>query len=193
MTFPIGGTAIVHALYEKYRSLAEGSDDHRRTLTKMMAETFAARFGPQWGTKSTTPSHPQSKDALAYRHDSGSVDVFDWQNGATRKPQVRDGMPPSAADARVSATDQTPQHFIFVEPKDHLADVRPEPEPPQEPHQPPTDVDLTDILGMITLSQEPIRAALDSLSHDIAEIKRVQAQGLTGRVLGYSATFTPPK
>lgn len=103
---------IVEALYGLNITLARGDDDQRRQLTKKIAEQFRFEFGPKWGTKSTTPSHPQSKDAIAYDNGDGTIDVWDWQNGTTREPQVDAGDEPDYQGLT--------QHFIAVEPVNHL-------------------------------------------------------------------------
>lgn len=137
MNFPAGGAVIVQALCARHFDLARGDDNQRRTLTLLIAQTFAARFGSQWGTKATTINHPQSKDALAYRNPDGAVDVWDWQNGNTREPQVRDGQPPHYPDARATLNGPR-QWFIEVKPIDHLAPAPAEPAPaPAEPAPPP--------------------------------------------------------
>jgi hypothetical protein len=120
MKFPAGGAAIVQQLYERHIEQARGSDDDRRALTRAIAETFCARFGRSWGTKATTAKHPASKDAIAFLNEDYTIDVWDWQNGATRAPQVRDGQPPTYRDAR-TGPGGPPQAFIAVPPVDHLA------------------------------------------------------------------------
>ena len=94
-----------------------------------MAETFCARFGSRWGTKSTTEHHPPSKDAIAYHYEDGTIAVWDWQNGTTREPQVEDGRPPNY--------DRLRQFFIAVNVDDHLA-----PTPPPDPKPAPDPVGL---------------------------------------------------
>lgn len=103
---------VVEALYGLNINLARGFDDDRRKLTRIIAEQFRFEFGPKWGTKSTTPGHPQSKDAIAYDNGDGTIDVWDWQNGTTREPQVGVGDEPDFTNLN--------QHFIAVEPINHL-------------------------------------------------------------------------
>ena len=136
MNLPPGGAQIVTDLYTRYKQFAEGSDDERRLLTLWIAQTFCARFGVSWGTKATTEKHPPSKDAIAYRNTDGTIDVFDWQNGATRAPQLREGQAPTFANARTMAGGP-PQHFIAVAAIDHLAGL-PAPAEPPPPAAPPT-------------------------------------------------------
>jgi hypothetical protein len=130
MNFPAGGTAIVSALWAKHSVLAFGSEDQRRELTLKIAETFCAHYGPDWGTKSTYESYPQSKDAIAFRYSDGTIAVFDWQNGTSREVSVQDGQAPSY--------DHLAQFFRAVSPVDHLADGQTAPPPPPAPPAVPT-------------------------------------------------------
>ena len=100
---------IIRLMYERHRDLAHGDDDARRTLTRMIAEQIAYEFGPRWGTKAQSPSHPPSKDAIAFQTPDGQLFAWDWQNGATREP----------FDEPIRHT-ITGQHFIAVTPKNHL-------------------------------------------------------------------------
>lgn len=112
MTFPQGGRRVIEELCAAHTNLQFGSEEDRRTLTKMIAETFCAEFGDHWGTKSQTRTHPQSKDAIAYRLDNSNLDIWDWQNGSTRAIVVNDG---SQADYQNVA-----HFFIAVQPINHL-------------------------------------------------------------------------
>jgi hypothetical protein len=131
MTFPPGASAIVQALYTAHGELARGTDEQRRALTLMMAQTFAARFGPRWGTKASSSAAPRSKDSIAYDNMDGTFDSWDWQNGTTKAPHVYDGMPPTYP--RIGN-----QFFINVEPLDFLAPAGPV-EPPKPPAPPQRD------------------------------------------------------
>lgn len=114
MNFPQGGRAILDQMYEQYKDLANGNDDQRRKLTRMIASTFAAKYNDtNWGTKSTTPNHPQSKDSLVYKLPNGNLDIFDWQSGNSRQPILNDGQGPTFANVN--------HHFIEVEPFDWLS------------------------------------------------------------------------
>ncbi len=120
MDFPPRAHQIVEALYALHEPLAKGTEDDRRRLTMLMAQQIRFELGASWGTKSSSPTNPPSKDALVFK--SGLVFLaFDWQNGGTREPQ----RPPLQ-------TDITGQHFIAVDPINHLAvggDVAPAPTP----------------------------------------------------------------
>lgn len=162
MNLPAGGAAIVQQLYEHNLEMARGSDDERRALTTMIAETFCARFGPDWGTKATTARHPRSKDAIAHRGPQGTIDVWDWQNGATRAPQIRDGQPPTYPDAR-TGPGGPPQFFVEVAPVDHLAPP-PTPDPPKPPDQPSTPAPPK--------RDEQLERLIDTLQHLAGELEQ---------------------
>jgi hypothetical protein len=104
---------ICLALHERHVDLARGDDDQRRKLTGMIAEQWCFEFGTDWGTKSSSPAAPRSKDALAHRTGPSSMDVWDWQNGSTREPVLREGQPPDFP----GIADQV---FIEVAPINHL-------------------------------------------------------------------------
>lgn len=78
-----------------------------------------------------------------------------------------------------------------------VADPEPQPEPePEEPdeHEGGT-VPMPDLIAIITsaitLSQEPIRAAMDGIAHELAEIRKTQDRGLGGTVIGYKVRLKP--
>ena len=111
---------ICRALHQRHIDLARGDDDQRRELTGMIAEQWCFEFGRDWGTKSRSPTAPRSKDALAHRTGPTSMDVWDWQNGSTREPNLREGQPPDYPNI-------TDQFFIEVPPVNHLGVVPGEP------------------------------------------------------------------
>jgi len=166
MNFPSGAAAIVRALYDQHLELARGSDDDRRRLTFMMATTFAAAFGPRWGLKASSKTAPQSKDTIAFDNMDGTFDAFDWQNGTTREPQVRDGQAPTFP--RIGD-----QWFIDVIPHNFLA-------PPELVIQPVDTVPakrdeqlerLIEILNTAIASLEMMTRALQVVSDRLLEIK----------------------
>lgn len=166
MNFPPGATAIVRALYDQHLELARGSDEERRRLTLMMAQTFAARFGPRWGVKASSKTAPQSKDTIAFDNMDGTFDAFDWQNGTTREPQVSDGQTPTFA--RIGN-----QWFIDVVPHDFLAPAAPVQQPGTSA-PPKTDEQLErliDILNTAIASLEMMTRALQVVSDRLLEIK----------------------
>lgn len=104
---------ICRALHQRHIDLARGEDEERRKLTGMIAEQWCFEFGKDWGTKARSPTAPRSKDALAHRTGPSSMDVWDWQNGTTREPSVREGQPPDYPNI-------TDQFFLEVAPVNHL-------------------------------------------------------------------------
>lgn len=129
MNLPARVDEIIRTLYEQNLKLANGSEDDRRTLTRMIAEQNCYELGLAWGTKATSSQAPQSKDAVAYRLAPGLMDVWDWQNGTTRQPQTHPGKPPDYPNL-------SGQYFIEVSPVNHLGGVV-TPEPPVTPVEPP--------------------------------------------------------
>lgn len=125
MLFPARGVDIVNQLYNTHKDLAEGSDDQRRQLTRMMAEQMCFELGSLWGTKKAGPGNPQSKDSIAYKTGATTFDSWDWQNGTTRQPQVSANQPPSYPGLTL------PQEFIEVSPTNHLEVGGPTEPPPQ--------------------------------------------------------------
>jgi hypothetical protein len=106
--------AIVHALYDRHRDLAEGDDEQRRQLTRMICEQARFEFGDSWGHKSADRTRPPSKDALAQKQPDGRLFAWDLFDGSTRAPM-----------RNPESMDITGQHFIEVPPVAHL----PAPEP----------------------------------------------------------------
>lgn len=154
-TFPVRAQAIVDALYEREQALAHSpNEDDRRALTRRMAEQVRHELGETWGTKASSPMNPPSKDALAQKQPDGKLFAWDWQNGATRLPQ----RPPLFYDI-------TGQHFIAVNPVNHLAAV-PRPVPTPEPSPPAPDLtvmlqQIRDLLGSVARQVEETRTSLE--------------------------------
>lgn len=149
MTFPQAAYEIVVELYNRNVALAQGSDDHRRELTKMMAETMAYRLDRRWGVKRTASGHPQSKDSLCFSLGGGAFDAYDWQNGSTRRVQINTGSSPTWPNV-------SNQVFIPVDPKDWLGGLnipnKPIEEPIEEPIKPPVPAPpYGEIMGMLKL------------------------------------------
>lgn len=115
---------IINTLYQRNLVLANGDDDQRRALTLKIAQQICFEFGSLWGVKSVAPGAPMSKDSISYYAGTGSFDNWDWQNGATRAPQVSAGQ---------SGEPITGQNFITVQPNNWLAaDVPPVEQPPAD-------------------------------------------------------------
>lgn len=148
MLFPARGVDIVWALYNAHTDLANGTEDNRRQLTRMIAEQMCFELGKVWGTKKGGPGNPQSKDAIAYDNGNGTFDVWDWQNGATRQPQVTANQPPDYP--RLTS----PQEFIEVTPVNHIG---------EEPPAPPDDEDDND---------EELEMRVANLEQDVSNLQK---------------------
>jgi hypothetical protein len=109
MKLPQRATDVIRELYERNKPLAQGDDNQRRALTKIIAEQICFDLGPTWGTKRADSGRPPSKDAIAQKQPDGKLFSWDWQNGATREP-IDD---PDHVDI-------TGQVFIEVAPVAHL-------------------------------------------------------------------------
>jgi hypothetical protein len=187
MTFPPGALAILQALYDKYRPLAFGSEDDRRALTTLMVETLAARIDPRFGCKKAGAGNPPSKDSLAYDLLDGTFAAWDWQNGATRALQIRDGQPPTYA--RIGP----PQVFLPVVPTDHLGPpivIGPTPTDGPPPVDPPPPADPL-ALAALTFQVAQLAERVGTLHMVIEHVALVQARGLQGTLFGYTLTLTP--
>lgn len=138
--------AIVLALYERNKPLAEGDDEARRSLTLKMAEQCAFELGDEWGAKRTAAGHPLSKDVVAFNGLGGFVG-WDWQHGETRRPLV----PPIFH--RLEG-----QIFVPVTPRNHLGVEEPAPMPEPEPRPVPSD----DVAAFLVTLLEPLERIADA-------------------------------
>lgn len=143
-TFPARAQDIVNTLYERNKNLADGTDDERRALTRQIIEQLVCEFpNDGYGGKSADPGRPFSKDAIAQTI-SGRFIAWDWQNGASRRPQVPIGF-----------TDITGQNPIPVGCINHLNGG---------PVSTPVNVDnssLDDAIAVLTAEQRAFRASLN--------------------------------
>ena len=101
--------------------------------------------------------------------------------------------PPSNENRPVWQWHTEPPAGFFIEPYDLDALIT-KPEEPEEPEQPDGggSVPLPDLLAMIQSAvATSLKADMEGIKVDLLEIRKTQARGLTGRVLGYTATFTP--
>jgi hypothetical protein len=80
-------------------------------------EQLRFSHGPTWGGKSTSPTSPPSKDAIAYQPDPSQLHVWDILTGASS------GSPTLSSDP--SYYNVPDQHFIEVDAVDHLEPVEP--------------------------------------------------------------------
>lgn len=123
--------AVLVAYAEKLPLWMKADDEpSRRLWTLMLAQTMRARIpGVEWGTKAQSPSHPQSKDSIAYEG-AGHLWSFDVQ---LAKP---DNTLELIADP--DGTDIPGQYFIGVKPIDWIGDSTPPQEPEPQPEPTPT-------------------------------------------------------
>ncbi len=83
--------AVIDSMYEKFKSLAHGTDDQRRELTRKIIQQLVFEFPSRgYGWKSAGRGRPPSKDAIAIVV-GGHLYGWDWQNGGSRKRQVQAG------------------------------------------------------------------------------------------------------
>ncbi len=120
---------IVRALYAAYVTLANGSDDDRRALTRMIAEQVRFELGPGWGCKATTATSPQAQSRIAFVGPEGLV-AWRWQDNDGSVTGVPNSPLPNPPMEALPL-----QHFIEVDPINHLA---PAPGPAPAPGAPPT-------------------------------------------------------
>lgn len=124
--FPARGIQIIDALYNA--SLAQGSDDQRRQLTRTYIEQLVFEFPLDgWTWKSADPGRPPSKDSIS-KLVAGRLCNWDWQNGSTRLRSVQAGQ---------VGEDITGQNPIPVAGVNHLVDVPSPPPPTPQPLPPP--------------------------------------------------------
>lgn len=95
-----------------------------RAWTRRLTEQLRHTHGPEWGHKSTSPSAPASKESIA-RKIGDDLHVWDMLIGAASGQPVLSGHP--------SHYHVNDQHFIHVNPVDHLAAAVPPPARAQIP------------------------------------------------------------
>lgn len=178
---------IIQALYERNIPLANGGEDDRRKLTRMIAEQICLEFGPKWGVKSTTPNHPQSKDTIVEQNDNGSLNIWDWQNGTTRKPQLRAGQPPDHVEFH---------HFIEVSPVNHLQ----VPSNGDNQNPPVEDNEVKELLHNVLKNQQTMlenQATMigyfEYIRRSIEDVKIPEYPVYEGSILGFKVTLAPKK
>jgi hypothetical protein len=145
----------IQALYERHKDLAEGDDDDRRALMRLIAEQNAFDLGERYGWKASTPTNPPSKDATAYTY-KGEVYVADVFNGTTRQPSIPD---------EYERTNPR-QHFIAMTPINHLGEAPPPPDEEEEDDDEdiPVDLDLDEIFDRLDAIENTLKR-LD-IDHD---------------------------
>jgi hypothetical protein len=150
MRLPDSVQQIVNTLYARNYGLAHGTDDERRSLTKLIVEqTVFALPGQGWGWKSADPTRPPSKDGIAKQQD-GRLLGFDLFNGGTRAP-----------NDHPASEDITGQYFIAVAGVDHLGGSVPVPAPQTPP--PASSPDPALLARIASLEEENRRLEADNL------------------------------
>lgn len=125
--FPQRGVEIIEIFLVNHRGLAQGDDDARRLLTKMIAEQMRFELGA-WSTKSASSIRPPSKDSLARPINNGPTFCnWDWQHGTTRERSVMTGQAGEFIDD---------QHLLPTAAVNHLGNIV------QLPTQPLPSVDI---------------------------------------------------
>jgi hypothetical protein len=167
VTFPQIAFDIVTQLHARHPELANGSETDRRQLTMMMAQTICFHLGSDWGTKSADANRPPSKDGIAFNLGGGIIHIWDWQNGSTREVQVRAGDAPHHPNER--------QHFIAVNPVNHLDSSIPTPAPPNPPSDddevPKELIEMVELLKSIETQNKSIIIRLNDIETRIDHIE----------------------
>lgn len=118
-TLSAGVKATINAIWPQVAQLHRGNDDERREGTKRIIEQIVfSHPGEGYGWKSSSPTNPPSKDAIARRVD-GRLYYIDIVNGGSRE----------LADLNGPMGDITGQHFIPLVGVNHLGGVPPPPPP----------------------------------------------------------------
>jgi len=181
---------VVTLLYTANVPLAQGTDDDRRRLTRLMAEQLRFEFGG-WSTKASSPNNPPSKDSLAYTVPGGFCNI-DWQDGGSRKP-----------------FNPFPQHGEFIGDQfliptaavNHLGTVA----PPIPPVVPPVSAEsfaalvgrverLDSEMGTVAVAADQLRQAVSDLFGIITALRTQAAasEAAVQRIDGYLASRPIP-
>jgi hypothetical protein len=110
MRLPEAVQQTIRAMWPKVEHLHAGSDNDRRTGTRLIIEQIVfSHPGQGYGWKASSPNNPPSKDAMARQVD-GKLYYVDLVDGTTRQLANLDG----------EMKDITGQHFIDVAGVNHL-------------------------------------------------------------------------
>jgi hypothetical protein len=110
MRLPEAVQQTIRAMWPKVEHLHAGSDNDRRTGTRLIIEQIVfSHPGQGYGWKASSPNNPPSKDAMARQVD-GRLYYVDLIDGTTRQLANLDG----------EMEDITGQHFIDVAGVNHL-------------------------------------------------------------------------
>ena len=187
---------IINQLYNRNIALANGDDNQRRKLTTMINEQNCFEFGTRWGNKARRVGGTVSKDAIGFLEDDRTVSVWDWQNGTTRKPQVKAGDEPDFPHLPLNEA-----AFIPVSPVDHLSGEQPG-------NGDEDDGDDTDILSKLNeiqsqlLTMQQAQSQQNQYLQQVVDLLRqiivrpstsfpIIYPNYVGRIFGISITLTP--
>jgi hypothetical protein len=189
--FPPRATEILQALHAKHRDLAEGNDDTRRALMRIIAQQLAFELGSHYGVKSAGVGRPQGPSTIAYESPDGfgGWRVIDGDGSATG---VVNGPIPHPPFQSFSG-----QVFIPVPPTDHLG-VRAVPDlppitvsmPPERPPAPPSaSIDPSAILGALAR----LDATLTALEAHVADLDAREPPTYRGSLFGIAVVLHPDR
>ena len=172
MQLPARAQQIVQALYERHLPLANGDDDQRRELAKLIAEQTRFELGDAWGWKSNHGiGNAGAKDAIAKRRGPFTPNqrqllwIFDLFNGATRKPN----------NPAFSVPDEESAQFFWpVDPVNHLG--APEPDPDPEPEPKPNGA----LAGRVTVLEQAIGGLGRHLAVLTARVEALEQRPIGG-------------
>lgn len=169
LTFPLRGVQIIDQFLSDPTNLtlAKGTDDQRRLLTKQIAEQMRFELG-NWSTKSADSGRPQSKDSLAFPMGDDTFCNFDWQNGDTRLRSI---------NANTRGTFIADQHLLPTAAVNHLGIVVGSPGPVEPPVSSVSDDPAFVALNNAVIELQHVVAELnDRLSSQVANLQ--QADGV---------------
>lgn len=159
MEFPPRAQAIVDALWAMNTPLATGDLNQQRLLTRLMAEQICFELGPLWGCKASTPTNPQGPSNIAFNAATGLVG-FRWSDGDGSVTHI-----PGAPLHPPVFLDLAGQHFIPVEPIDHLRTVpEPAPTPPAAPSAPTDPMAILASLARVDARLAALEARLSAVA-----------------------------
>jgi hypothetical protein len=166
MDFPRAEWAVVEQMHQEFSDDFPATEDGARGWTQTTIEQLAFSFpGGGWCWKSSTPTSPPSKDAIARRIE-GRFECWDVLNAAgVTGPRVLAAYPPIYHDI-------AGQHPIPVTPHNHL-----DGEDPEEPENPSDLQEQVDRLERESLLQQ---ARITNLEDRVSELEQVPpSSGLT--------------
>jgi hypothetical protein len=190
MEFPPRATEVLQALHAKHRDLANGDDDTRRALMRIIAQQLAFELGSHYGVKSAGVGRPQGPSTIAYESPDGfgGWRVIDGDGSATGVVNGPIPHPPFQSFAG--------QVFIPVPPTDHLG-VRPPipdlppitvPTPPERPPAVPSEaVDPSAILAALAR----VDASLTALEARLADLDAREPPTYRGSLFGITVVLHP--